>query len=386
MDTTLNIRSTSATTAIGDDILLRETSKSRLAFRPMLVQNPHDSRHSVKGEFVFQAKKPSGDWEDYKTLNLSQLKDGEWIKLELHSSELFTLVTKLDNYYGIFKKYGIRFGERQFFLTDSNFRPLIDQILTNKDVFRRLLAIGGPEILEKLLTWIGTTDETGLIVEKLQALKIDSLKKINSLIGVSNLKKLLDIWNASRRNSSEEFWQSTFERHAWAISQAFSHPVVVLRKKAYVGGKVIGNDRGNVVDFLYQNKITSNVSLIEIKTPTTKLLGSQYRQNAYSLSPDLSGSVTQLSVYKDELQKSFYGLVRQEQDQFLSLNPQCLLIAGCFELEEMTPAGKRSFELFRSDLKHIQIITFDELFEKINLLLRLLEDDTTRDGGGRTNG
>ena len=341
----------------------------------MLVNNPHDAKHSVKGDFIYQAKNPSGNWEDFRTLNLSQFKAGDWIKLELHSAELFTLITELDNYYGIFSKYGIRLGERQFFLTDSNFRPLLDQILSNRDVFRRMLAIGGPEILEKLLAWIGTTDETGLIVDKLQALKVDSLKKINSLIGVSNLKRLLDIWYSNPDNASEEFWQTTLEKHAWAISQVFSHPVVILRKKAYVGGKAIGNDRGNVVDFLYHNRITSNVSLIEIKTPTTKLLGSQYRQNAYEMSSDLSGSVVQLSVYRDELQKSFYTLAGSGDDQFMSFNPQCLLIVGCFEREKLSLTGKRSFELFRGDLKHIQIITFDELFEKVNLLLRLLEDD-----------
>jgi hypothetical protein len=385
MTTSISTKSTSANTAVGEDIVLRETTKSRLVFRPLLVENPHDPRLCVKGDFIYQSKKPSGQWQDYKTLDLSRLKDAEWIKLSLHSAELFKLITELDNYYGIFKKYGIRFGERQFVLTDSNVRPLLDQVLSNKENFRKLLSVGGPEILEKLFAWIGVTGETGLVIDKLLRLNIDSLKKINSLIGVSNLKKLMEIWGRNKRNSDEAFWQKTIAQHAWAISQVFSHPVVILKEKAYIGGKAIDNTRGNVVDFLYRNKITSNIILIEIKTPMTRLAGQHYRGNAFSMSPDLSGSVNQALTYKDEMQKSFYALSHSSGNQFQSFNPQSLIVVGSFENESLGTAGKRSFELFRNDLKNVQIITFDELFEKISLLLKLLETDESQNGGSHTS-
>lgn len=373
MSDTIKIISTSANTAAGEDIVLRTTGKTRLVFKPLLIDNPHDSKACVKGDFVYQAKKLSGEWEDYKTLDLNRLKDGEWIKLSLHSAELYTLISSLEKYYGIFQKYGIRFGETEFYITDSNLKPVLDQILTNKDHFKKLLSVGGPEILDKLLAWMSGTEDTQLIVDKLQNLNIDNLKKINSLIGVSNLKRLLQIWEVNKNNSDEEFWQKTFEQHAWAISQVFSHPVVIIQKKAYVGGKAIDNTGGNVVDFLYRNKITANLVLIEIKTPTMKLIGQKYRNTAFSISQDLSGSVNQILTYKHELQSNFYPLSQQGTENFESFNPQCLVIAGSIQSESIDDIVKRSFELFRNDLKNIQIITFDELFEKINLLVNLLE-------------
>lgn len=380
MNHTLKTKSTSASSAIGEDIVLRETAKSRLVFKPILVDNPHDERYCVKGDFVFQEKNPSGKWDDYKTLNLSKLRDEEWIKLSLHSEELYKLISALDSYYEIFKKYGIRYGKTEFFITDKNARPLLDQILSNKENFRKLIAAGGAEILDKLLAWISATEDTGVIIEKLQKLNVDNLKKINSLIGVSNLRKILATWHENRKNGSEEFWQRTLEEHTWVISQVFSHPVVILQRKAYIGGKAIDNKSGNVVDFLFRNRLTSNVALIEIKTPLTALMGQQYRQNVFSASQDLSGSINQVLTYKDELQKSFYHLSHESGEQYHSFNPPCLVIIGYFMNESMSAEGKRSFELFRTELKNVEVITYDELFEKIRLLLSLLENDSVTSG------
>ena|SRR5208282_70087 len=99
MPETIRLRSTSRASARGDDILLRETEKTRLVFRPQVVDNPHDAAASVKGVFIFQAKKPSDLWADYKTLDLTKLRDGEWVKLEIKSAELKTLFTELDSLY-----------------------------------------------------------------------------------------------------------------------------------------------------------------------------------------------------------------------------------------------------------------------------------------------
>ena len=53
---------------------------------------------------------------------------------------------------------------------------------------------------------------------------------------------------------------------------------------SFVGGKIVKNVDGKIVDYLYRNDLTKNVALIEIKTPETKLLENEYRANIYSLS------------------------------------------------------------------------------------------------------
>ena len=71
-------------------------------------------------------------------------------------------------------------------------------------------------------------------------------------------------------------------------------PCALYEAQAYVGGKTIDNHNGSALDFLYQNKLTNNVVLVEIKTPVTKLLGRQYRARSYSMSDELSGGIAQV--------------------------------------------------------------------------------------------
>ena len=224
-----------------------------------------------------------------------------------------------------------------------------------------------------LLKWFAQEDNLEPLLAKLKEMGIDDLNKIISIVGVVNLRKILKLWDDQKQNSAEDYWQDIFKSNPWVISQVFAYPVVIITDKAYVGGKAVDNTGGNIVDFLYQNQITANVMLVEIKTPTTKLLSSQYREKIFSISPYLTGAINQILNYKEEMQKSFYALSGASTDRYTVINPKCLLITGSFENERLDDTQKKSFEIFRSDLKSVEIITYDELFAKMRLLLALLE-------------
>jgi hypothetical protein len=343
MTNVITTKSTSLTSAVGEDIELRVTNTSKLVFRPEVVDNPHDVDACVRGNFIFQRKKLSGKWEDYKTLDLSKLKDSEWVRLELKSGELKKLITELDKYYGLFKKYGILAGEHSFVVTPQNAKAIIEQFLKNPENF-----------------------------EKLQDLTIEDLKKLNLISSINSLKSILKTWVDNRTNNDESFWQAFFKDNSWVIAQIFSYPVILLENQAYVGGKGINNKGGNVVDFLYKNGLSDNVLLVEIKTPVTPLVGTTYRGTTYSASSDLSGSIAQILNYKDELQKNYQGLVSKSTSIFQTFNPKCMVVVGTLSTGLNTDQ-KKSFELFRSDSKQIEVITFDELFQKIEMLVSLLE-------------
>lgn len=112
--------------------------------------------------------------------------------------------------------------------------------------------------------------------------------------------------------------------------------------------------------------------LIEIKNPQAPLLGMKYR-HVYSLSCDMSGAINQILMYKDLCQKNYYSLARNTKERFESLNPKCLLIIGC--TESLSIEEKDTFELFRNEMKSVEVITFDELFEKIRILLDFSRKD-----------
>lgn len=185
------------------------------------------------------------------------------------------------------------------------------------------------------------------------------------------LKEAIDIWSRNKNNSSEEFWQDLLTKCPAVISQVFPNSSFQLGSKSYVGGKNLQNRQGNLVDFIYASKHTDNVVLVEIKTPCKKLLSSKYRGNCYSISDELSGGIVQVLNYKEQLLKEYYKL-KDDSSSFNAFSPKCLVIIGAVENEMDSPIKLKSLELFRNSLSGVQVITFDELFEKARDVLDLV--------------
>ena len=157
----------------------------------------------------------------------------------------------------------------------------------------------------------------------------------------------------------------------------FSTPVVVFGSKAYVGGKSLDGTGGKEPDFLLKNEITSHVLIVEIKTPETPLLGSSpyCPPDVYAVSRDVCGSVSQIGRYKDEFLENYSKRYRKAMEKFLLADPRCLVVVGNSTYLDSDPK-KDSFEYFRRGLRGTEIITFDELFRKVQVLLDLLEGRT----------
>lgn len=373
MNDIIKLKSTSLTSAMGNDILLRETKTTRLIFRPEMVENPRNSKASVKGTFIFQKKGFAGSWEDYKVLDLTKLKATEWVQIELKSEELLKLITELNNYYKIFERYGIRIGETEIIVTSKNIKQVIRQLLQDKETLSKFLEEGGANLLSEAIRWFSTVEDKKLIIERLKKLKPDDMGKLNSMMSLNSLNNILETWEQNKNNQSEEFWQKLFKENAWILAQIFSQPMFIFKDKAYVGGKSFDNQGGKLIDFIYKNNLTENAALIEIKTPATRLLSNQYRDNVYSVSSDLSGSINQILSYKEDLQINIDNLNRESKQKLHPFDPKCILIIGSFEMEKLNAVQRKSFEIFRNNLKSLEILTFDELFRKIELSIQLLQ-------------
>ena len=185
------------------------------------------------------------------------------------------------------------------------------------------------------------------------------------------LTDLLQLWDGNKTNGDEEFWQTQFQSHALALSQLFSVPVTLIEGKAYVGGQGIDRSDARFVDFLFSGGSASEAILIEIKTPITQLMHRRaYRGNVYTPSAELTGSVVQVADYRNSLIRDLEALLRNSKYELSAFNPKAVVIVGnSAELE--TNEKKCSFELFRSSLSNVEIVTFDEVFRKIEHLASL---------------
>lgn len=206
-----------------------------------------------------------------------------------------------------------------------------------------------------------------IAIEKLK----DTIVKVEcSINGLGEFFDAIEVWKEQRIEKKEVFWHRLLKKYSWLLSLIINEPAIILENEAYVGGKSLKNDGGNVIDFIYQNKLSKNVALIEIKTPHTTILGKKYR-NTYTLSPEFTGAVNQLLNYRDNFQKNYYTLKHNSDLQFTLIAPNAYLIIGSHEL--MNKGEKDCFELYRKNLSNITIITFDELFEKAFFVLTMMQ-------------
>ena len=375
----ITTKSTSRATAQVSDIFLREKATTRLVFRPTIVDNPNDQDASDKGNFLYQRKSINSDWVDFETIPLSSLKSGEGYKLELKSAELLNLIGELKPLYQLHREGGVPRGESKFVRAT----PQLEQLekLTAGDVSNFLSANTtiGASLLSKLLNWAVNLDDPSLLIEHLVELNPTSLGKLNAAVGLQSLKQSLKLWEENADNPDEEFWQTTLAEHSFVLEQTFSWPTSIVKGKAYIGGKSVLNTGGNIVDFLMRNSLTQSAALIEIKTPSTHLLGSEYRSGIYNTSNELSGAIMQTLNYKHSLQEDFATLTKMHNDLFDSFNPQCAVIIGNAENELDHQSKTKSFELFRHQFPGLLVITFDELFNKTSQLISLLEGPIAED-------
>jgi hypothetical protein len=157
------------------------------------------------------------------------------------------------------------------------------------------------------------------------------------------------------------------------ITLTMSLPGLFDWHKSICGGKQIDNRGRKEVDFLIGTETTDSVILVEIKTPGTSLLGPQYREGVYPLSRELSGAVAQGLNYRQNFLRRFDNLTSGSPRRLTIGGPRCVVIAGDFK-ELVDPVMKENFELQRERLNGLTVLTFDELFLRLEHLVTFLEE------------
>jgi hypothetical protein len=179
----------------------------------------------------------------------------------------------------------------------------------------------------------------------------------------NKLQQALKTWERERHNGSEEYWQALFHTQPELLAPTVHGRAFALKAKCYVGGKTIDNSHGSIVDFLAQHE--GDVVLIEIKTPTTKLLGAEYRADAFPPSRQLVGAVVQALHYRLNLLSELHSL-RAQSPELRVHDPNVFVVIGDAEQEGLSGSRLKSFQVFRHSLKNVEILTFDELFKGLS--------------------
>ncbi|RYE59623.1 MAG: DUF4263 domain-containing protein [Sphingobacteriales bacterium] len=192
---------------------------------------------------------------------------------------------------------------------------------------------------------------------------INSKEKINRVYIEEVIEKFEKLTTSIKDN--EKQWQVFFKAHAWILSHLFPYEVILAGTESFVGGKSFENKDGRIVDFLFTNGFKDNYALLEFKTHKKELFKKKvYRKPlVYPMSDDFSAGITQCLDQKDNFIKEF-GIKNP------SFDPKCILVIGM--KSNLTPEQKKCFELVRANQKDVDIVTFDELLNKLKGLLKVL--------------
>lgn len=171
---------------------------------------------------------------------------------------------------------------------------------------------------------------------------------------------------------TEERWQAFFMANPFVISLALPYAVFVLGEQAHVGGAKISGSGENIADYLFAQKFTGGLGVVEIKRPSHELVTNKvFRGGIHAPHPKLTSAIAQVLGQKTQLTMNFASkaLDADELQGKNVMSVHCVVVIGT------TPSSReqrRSFDLFRDAVKNVAVLTFDELLERIRELRRLM--------------
>lgn len=359
-------------------LVLRENEKYRMLYIPKIVDRGDDWSNSIRGSVVVQKKLNTEKWSHIKEIDLTKLKAGEWVKMNLESSELL-LINEYSN-----KLREMCIKEGTLWKIENKQILILDADVKKEDIKKIISALKESPNRNNII--IELLNDKNLIDLLFQ--NKEQIKEILSNISEDNKKEIFDEINLELINpkrlkekidkkdgesKKESFWQKEFEKNPHILSVAIPNMLQIIECQTYMGGKRIDNRGSSIADFVYEKGI-DNVSIIEIKTPSTKIVEkNKYRDNVYVLSQELISSIVQVKEQKDSFMKDYNSIWRKSHEggiNFKAFDPKCYLIIG--NTSELNAKQIESFNLFRNELRTVEIITYDELLSKMEILYKAL--------------
>ena len=210
-----------------------------------------------------------------------------------------------------------------------------------------------------------------------------SSEDINVLLG---RRTALEEFEAAMQTAEwpEARWQEFFERQPWVFGYGLDYRVMRLfdREMTVSTGGADNRER-SVIDFLMQ--FTDYTALVEIKRPDTPIFkavrGGESRAGTHAFSDRFTGAVSQILEQKADWLNFAESGKHFSRDGTTPLtartrNAKTILVIGSRDEFARAPTNRDrqimqdTFELYRQDLRSIEIITFDELLERAQFITR----------------
>ena len=327
----------------------------RTMFKVLYIKNKNDI---VSFEIIKLTKKSNGaDFENKQKVTLSKFS--------------FSQLVSFLKFVSILDLKGIT--ERKISLKNSELENLDEN--TKKKIRTLLQKDDGKELLEELIK-NGLITSKDLVNTGFRKHQLEIFKKLLCENYLHTYKKeIIKIENIK----DELAWQYFFNKNTWIFGYGLDYKFQgILQKEFHASNGEADGSNGVISDFLIGDKRFT--TFVELKKPNTKIFGKEKnRSNSWRLSNDLIDAVSQILEQKASGQvKLEINTLHDDRGSEIKQNAYdskvVLIIGNWDELKEVQndlekQIKEKTFELFRRDSRNIEIITYDELYERAKFIV-----------------
>lgn len=265
--------------------------------------------------------------------------------------------------------------ESKFNVKDSE----LAQMLLNKNQASRLIEDNLDLLQDALNNNVTTKDLINFGYRKKQLEIFDNLLS-NPDFFLEFKQKLED--ESTKKVSNEQVWQKFFEKNSWILGYGLDYifnSELDFKKLEQITSGSNFNSGGKRTDALLKSLgAVNSLCFCELKLDDDNLLKqvkNAYRGESWQISDSLAGAIAQVqrTVHKAIQDLSTKIEMTDNEDNLTGetlylYNPKAFILIGNlneFKVEDKINEMKfSSFEMFRKNLKNIEIITYDELYQR----------------------
>jgi len=255
----------------------------------------------------------------------------------------------------------------------------LTQMLLNKNQANRLIEDNLELLQDALKNNVTTKDLINFGYRKKQLEIFNNL--LNDLKFFGEFKEKLEE-ESSKKVTNEQVWQKFFEKNTWILGYGLDYifnSELNSKKLEQVTSGSNFSEGGKRTDALLKSLGAINsLCFCELKLnsdPLLKQVQNSYRTESWQISDALAGAIAQVqrTVHKAVKEFSTKTEMKDKEDNLTGetlylYNPKAFVLIGNlneFFIEEKINETKfSSFEMFRKNLKNIEIVTYDELYER----------------------
>jgi hypothetical protein len=325
-----------------------------------------DGTYSPRFDFrIYDISKKSFEEYSSDNLDLSKIK----VKAKVDISDCQEEFSALLNY--MMNLDDIALDKSIYRTVDGDYLTSLEEALKNVSKEEALYRIGA-QYEGKI-----TEDDVEMLLNRKSKLEI-----FNRLLNDKDYFERTRL-SLGENNGPESVWQDYFERNQWIFGYGLKLVACESldddKLEQISTGANIFTGSGKRADALLRSRgYISSLLFCEIKTDTKPLLApTQYRKpDVYRVSSELSGGVSQVQKTTHKalrtIASEFHRLFEPDgtplRVEISSIKPRQVLIIG--NLSELLDGGEinleksLSFELYRKSIIDVEILTFDELYQR----------------------